>query len=51
MVAGSEQPGDTLRFEFTAPGIIKDIDRDENEGNPYYCSIDNPPSDTHPCGA
>lgn len=51
LVATSEQPGTSLRFRFTATNVIKNIDRDENEGNPYYCNADNPPPDNGPCGA
>jgi hypothetical protein len=47
----SEQPGTVQRFRLTASNIIKNIDRNEDDGNPYFCRTDDPPPNNGPCGA
>lgn len=41
--------GTVLRYQFTAPNIIKDVN--DHGGQPYMCSQKNPPENNGPCGA
>jgi hypothetical protein len=51
IVNTSEQPGTVQRFRFIASNVIKNIDRNEDAGNPHFCRIDDPPPSNGPCGA